>query len=381
MPHKHVNVMGTPYQDDYDEDVEEDFSSSEEETIDSEDTTSSEEHIGSEEFSSSEEEKIRSKPKRGASTIDFDEDDMDDPSLSLNQENQWQRIRIACRKSYTIEGKEADSEGDGSVISFKLDEEHPIAPWDKLGDAYKINSESILGSVRLVQCESTLPATVAYTASMVDPSDSSERVTPNLVISNISKAVSGVLNRGQSLSYSDEPITLIEAPPLMKATFLSKIDTPWTHEEIKAGMQPEIGRPEFYRVHKTNPVFLSYLLTMQHYVEKKGLAFNALEHVEPSGKECFLIPAEQAEKRYNEIVADSKKNTTASFFHKNFRMDFVRAWTDGHSEESCASNIGDSTELFDNVSEDSIPHMKNTVHSISFEIQADFFTGTLGKKV
>jgi len=376
MPH---GPLGSTYHDDYGEheDVGADFSS--EESISSdEETFSSEEEVDSE-FESSEEEETIASTSRKSKTFDVPESA--EESVSLNGDKDWQRMRIAFRKSYTIAEKERDSSGDGSTISFRLAEEHSIAPWAKLGDSYDIDGNSILGSVRLTQVKSTLPAGVAFIASMVDPKDESERVTPNLILPNVDRAVSGYLASGESICSTDEPITLIEAPSVLKPTFLSTLPSHWTHKAIEAGIQDELGRPDMVRLHKSNPVLLSYLLTKRMACDKVGRKWKPNEHVEESGKECFLIPKLQAEKKFGEIVSDSKKNTTAEFFHKNFKMDFVRAWTDGHNESSCASTIGDSTELFDNVNDESKDSMRNTTHSITFEIEADFYTGNLSKSL
>lgn len=389
MPHKrdYRNVLGTSYHDDYDpEEYEESAGaeySSEDEAIGSDDYYDSEESVGSEEFSSEEEqERISAKPKNRSSSTVIDSDPVEIESVSLNGDKDWQRIRIACRKSYTISDKENDSRGDGSVISFRLCEEHEVPPWEKLGDSFNINGESILGNVHLTQVQSTLPASIAFVASMKDPKDGTERVTPNLVLPKIDRAVSGLLAKGQTISATDEPITLIEAPAVLKPTFLSKMEKEWTHNEIKKGIQPELGRPDLVRLHKSNPVLLSYLLTKKMYCKERGMKWDAYDHVEESGKECFLMPKVEADKKYEEIVADSKKNTTADFFYKNFKMDFVRGWTDGHAKDSCASNIGDETELFENVSSEKAKEsMKKTTHSIAFEIEADFYTGKLSESL
>lgn len=374
--------LGCTYHDDF-ERVEEDaggeFSSTEEISSDEESFSSELEADSELETSEEEEERISSTSQRKGKTVDVPE--AVEESVSLNGDKDWQRMRIGFRKSYTIAEKERDGSGDGSTISFRLKEEHPVPPWDKLGESFDIDGNSILGSVRLTQMNSSLPAGVAFIASMVDPKDDSERVTPNLILPNVDRAVSGYLAAGESITSTDEPVTLIEAPVVLKPTFLSTLPEKWSHKAIEEGIQDELGRADMVRLHKKNPVLLSYLLTKRMACDRSGKKWNAGDHVEESGKECFLIPKLEAGKKFGEIVSDSKKNTTAEFFQKNFKMDFVRAWTDGHNESSCASTIGDSTELFDNVTEESKDAMRNAQHSITFEIEADFYTGNLSKSL
>jgi len=361
-------IDGSKYADDYGDDVDvgEQYS---EDSIDSDEESYESELSAGSEFTEDEEDEISSKP--------FEEEQVE--AGALNEKNAWQSVRIAFRKSYTIKGKESDGSGDGSTISFRLSEDHPVAPWEKLGDNYDINSESILGNVRLVEANSTLPAAFAYTASMIDPLDGTERVTPNMALPYHENAVSGIIKSGEPLKSTDTPNTLVEAPEEIKATFLSTLDQQWTEKEMKAGLREELGRDEVVRVQKSHPVLLSYLLGIQRTLEANGRRYDAMDHVEPSGKDHFLIPKEQAWKKHHEIMADSKKNITANFFYKNFQMNFSRAWTDGHKDMACASTIGDKTELFDNVSEAAVKKMKDQTHSISFVIEADFYTGKLGK--
>lgn len=379
MPRKTANILGTGYHDDYEdfEDAGAEYSSEEEEDIGSEDSLSDseEEYVGSDEYSSSDEAEVTPKVSKrmpaSAKTSEIPEVKEDD-----FEGGKWQKISMVFRKSFTISGMESTK--DGSAISFKMNEEHQTKPWEKLGEFFQIDDNSILGPVTLTQASISMPCSFAYIASMKDPKDGSERVSAHHVLPDVSKAVSGIIAKGQSITSTDEPITLIEAPDVIKPTFLSTIKgSKWTHEKMRDEMYPEPDNDTVVRVHKSHPVLLSHLLGKKRQCEKEGKTYVPSKYLEKSGQNCFLIPKEAAFNKLHQIILDSKKNTTADFFYNNFRVDFVRAWTDGHAEDACASNIGDETELFDNVSDSAKESMKEAIHSISFTIEAQFYTGKL----
>ena len=379
-------VLDSPYHDDskpFEE--EEEISGEEEETTtesyisgDEDEYTSTEEEIDSEFEDDDEIEETG----RGRRTLAVEEE-IDPEDARLSDEDKWQTCRIAMRAAFTLADVEGKSKADG--ITLKLSDIHTQAPWEKLKGPFKITSDSVLGSVRLTKAKTNFPAGLAYSASMVDPKNKTERVTRNVVLPTLHEAVSGYLSRGESISSlnGDDAPALVESPDYVKPTFLSNFKGA-TIEDVENGYHRELvdkKRLTHYRVLKNNPLFFSHIYSKMKWCEENGKKFNMWDYCDDSGEGCASVPIKDIEERLKDIRLDMVKNTTADFFHKNFSIKFERAWTEGHSRGSLKDVMSDKTELFDNVTTEAQKEkIKNQKYDIECEIQAEFYVGKLRPK-